>query len=684
MTTLQFVKRVRSASSRTFLLPREWQTTLTTIAQLTEARRFRALIRRIALGAFLMQAIVLLSISEYMRSHFALSIDYSIFEQARYLISHGTIDPYTSISHFYYWQNHGEFIMWPLALLSAVFLPNGMFLLALQDISTAAAGLVALMWVVDRITLPSDRVTRPLRAIIVGTLLILLANPWIYWSSIYDFHFQATSTLMLLLIARDLDRNRLRSAFVYIPILLSTGDVTGTYLVGLALSFALVRKLRHETMLPALYIAMAGIAWTAALTAIHANKGSHLDLFYGYLAAGGHYAAPQTHASGVSIGLGALAHPLRAWSAITHGLPNDWGNAAPGGLLGILSPWSAGVSLTLFLSTNLIGNSSLALSYSRPSFQSLPVYLFVPTGTAFVLAWGVSQRRRWIRIFSLLSGSIVLVQALAWSAVWTPLLLPTWSTVSATSARTLQWAATNIPTSAEVVVQEGIVGRFANRRFVYTLIGAPSTVDVRSSTIYFVLAPTAGQELPVNMTIPLLTDISHLHDAVLVKHGGGVWVFKYSPQRGQRSVVLNNTLTLPAWAFPSAAGRKMLYGPPSLWHVAANGRPGYVVYGDYYRELTGQYRATVDMSSSGATVVEVWNATADTLIAQRRVPATNAPTLISFPVTVASLAPLHGQEGIKPFSIQPIPPIPGNDIEIRVYSPTGTSMSVYSVRLAPA
>lgn len=649
-------------------------------ASLREANFYRVM-RRLAIVVFLLQAIALLAISNYMRAHFALSIDYSIFEQARYLISHGTMDPYTTVSHFFYWQNHGEFIMWPLALISAVLLPNGMFLLALQDLSTAAAGLVAFLWVIDRLSVCRARLQVAIQMIALGTLIILIVNPWIYWSSIYDFHFQGTAALVLLLIARDLDRNRLRSSFVYVPILLSMGDVTGTYLVGLAISFALVRKLRHETLRPAIYIALVGVAWTAVLTLMHANQGSNLDLFYSYLAAGGQHATAPTKVSAASIGIGALLHPLRALAAIGHGLPNDWANAAPPGFLGVFSPWGMGISLMLFLSTNLIGKADLALSFSRPSFQSLPVYLFVPVGTAFVLSWGVEHKRRLVQLASLVLGTAVLLQSIAWSVVWMPLLIPTWSTVSNSAAGTLQWASSHIPASAEVAVQEGVLGRFADHRFTYILIGAPTTVPVRTSTMYFVVAPGAGQELPVNMSAPLLSDIAHLRGTVLVRHGGGVWVFRYSPKPEQHSVTLEASSTLPAWLLRSGVGKKMLYGPPTGWYVAASGKAGYVAYGDYYREPIGKYTASVYMSSSGPVTIQVWNATAGTLIAQRTVPSTDSPEAITFPLSVTSLVPLHGQEGIAPFSVQPIPPIPGNDIEIRVYTPGGAVVSVYSVRL---
>ena len=77
---------------------------------------------------------------------FALTPDFAQYQQAWYLIAHGHLNPYDTVGNFTFWQNHAEFLMWPIALLYWVF-PSGVTLLWLQDIGVVGAELVAFLWI---------------------------------------------------------------------------------------------------------------------------------------------------------------------------------------------------------------------------------------------------------------------------------------------------------------------------------------------------------------------------------------------------------------------------------------------------------------------------------------------------------------------------------------------------------
>ena len=122
--------------------------TLTAPATVRVARRHRPVLRRVRRIGFLLLGLKLAGFawwSTLLYQHFALTPDFAQYHQAWYLIAHGHLNPYDTVGNFTFWQNHAEFIMWPLALLYWIF-PSGLQLLWLQDIGVVGAELVAFLW----------------------------------------------------------------------------------------------------------------------------------------------------------------------------------------------------------------------------------------------------------------------------------------------------------------------------------------------------------------------------------------------------------------------------------------------------------------------------------------------------------------------------------------------------------
>src|ERR1700685_1532113 len=79
-------------------------------------RRMRRM-RWAGYGILGLQLALALAWSTVQYDRFALTFDFTIFHQAWYLIAHGDLNPWSTIKLSYFWQDHSEFIMWPVALL---------------------------------------------------------------------------------------------------------------------------------------------------------------------------------------------------------------------------------------------------------------------------------------------------------------------------------------------------------------------------------------------------------------------------------------------------------------------------------------------------------------------------------------------------------------------------------------
>ena len=81
-------------------------------------------VRRIGYAVLTLQLAVSLAWSSLLYSRFATTFDFSMFQQAWVLIAHGNLDPYNTIKNIYFWQDHTELFMWPIALLYWIW-PHG-------------------------------------------------------------------------------------------------------------------------------------------------------------------------------------------------------------------------------------------------------------------------------------------------------------------------------------------------------------------------------------------------------------------------------------------------------------------------------------------------------------------------------------------------------------------------------
>lgn len=599
----------------------------------------------------------------------SLTYDFSIFNQGRWLLAHGDLNPFITVNGIPYWQNHGEALMWPLAQLTRL-PPHGLWLLYLEDIAVVGAGWVVVSWAHSM--LHRQKGISPAAAAAAMSLICitLLLNPWTYYTVAWDFHFEPISALFAILLAYRLHSGRgNRRSCIYALLTMATGDVGCLFVVGASLGAVLAGKHRKWAMA----IGACALGWTITLTLLHANKGSLLQGGYGYLA--GPISVSHT-ASLEQIVTGALTHPGRALSGFWANRVDLWANIAPSGVLGVASPWGLAM-VTLDLLPTLIHSGHL---FAAPGFQNVATYFFVALGTIWVL---VRFARR-PRVILTMTG-VLGCMSLGWAFVWLPRYPATWLHVTPDGGDAISSILRSVPSNAEVVASNGIVGRFSGRKLVYALLGMPDRVPLRGRPVYFVLSPRQGIEMPVQETDAVLKQVVSSLRARLVYYAAGIWEFRWQPPRGQNSVVLQaRGGSVPAWALAGPSGVSIAVGPARTWRTASDGQTGYVVDHDYWYLAKGDYEANVEISCNGGGDVEVWNAYHNTLLARREINPTDGPSVVHIPF----VQPLAGSDmpfgGVGPFSIAPVAPPLGQQIEVRVYAPGTTDLSVYTISIVHA
>jgi hypothetical protein len=619
------------------------------------------LVRRVGYAVLGLQLLGFMTWSAILYHRFALTLDFSIEHQAWYLIAHGDLNPYDSPQHIPYWRNHCELIIWPLALLYWAW-PHDVILPWIQDAALIGAEFVAFTWVCE-IAGRRGRGNAAARLAAVG-LVLLVANPWTWAALSFDYHAEPLTVLFLALIAWDTANGR-RRAWAWVIPLFACGDVAATWLVGLGLGMALMGRSsrRHG-----LALACSGLGFALLITLIHANVGSGGGLrAYAYLA--GATGSPLTLSALVK---GILTHPLISLRTLLEKRTNIWAALGPTGVLGMASPLLLPMAAVILLENNLFHG----WLFSAPGFQCLALYALLPVGTVAVLTRLCARHRKTAIALSVL----VVAQALAWATIWTPTVPGTWLRVPSGTAATLAAVRAHIPGDAEVIASQGVSGGFSGRKYIEPLISA-GHLPIRGQT-WFIIVPTAGIEsLSTASAMAFISELAGPLGATLVTTANGVWAFRWDTPVGTSSVTVPGGLVpLEAWTSPGAAGRADLAGPVSDWHVSATGSRGYVSDGLAWQVPTGAYRADVTLSASGPVNVEIWDDTNNTLLGRQAIASTDGAQQVEMPVD-APAASASVYSGWGPFRTVPVPPPAAQLLEVRVWSPGGEAVNVYSAEL---
>ena len=514
----------------------------------------------VGLAAGVLQAAILIVYSAHLYSHFDLTLDFAVENQAWSRIAHGDLNPYSTINpHNYphygypYWQDHLELITWPLALLALVS-PSSFTLLVVQDLALAGCTVVIALFTRDVLVAAPARGSneglahgRPswweqiwergwAPALGVGAIAIAVINPWTYWSASFDFHIQAVATLFALLLARDLWNGRPQRSLWFVAALLLCGNVAGTYLVGVGI-FALLSVRRRDLRVPGIALAVGGLAASAIMTALGGAEGTLIGYNYAYLA----HVTPGTSSGTGAIVVGMVTHPGTPLHMVWSRAHLLYLQLASAGLIGVLSPLGFGMGAVVLLENAL--NGSPVFSSPSSAFQSLSVYAFVTIGTVMVLS--SLSRIRWSgrRIVASVVAIAVLVQVVVLAAVWIPRARTQFDVVDGSTAAALSQLQPKIPQGAEVIVSQGVIGRFADRRLV----------------VPFLDIDNGGQTLPVYGRGPVVVILTDTGVEFATKAGTSSAV-AYLRSIGAREITSKNGVS--AFVVHPAAGTQNLMFPP--------------------------------------------------------------------------------------------------------------------------
>lgn len=584
------------------------------------------------------------SVFQYQR--FSLTGDYAQYAQAWFLAAHGDLNALGSVNGYpHFWQQDAEFIPYVLAPLYWVF-HSGMLLQIAQDLSLVGAEVVAFTWLCD---LVGRQCAERDAAWLAGLgLLLLVANPWLWWTVSFDVHMEVLVMFFAVFAAWDLSRGKRRALVWAVPVLLG-GAPTTTYVLGIGLGGLLAGR---QTRKLGAALAVTALAYSVFLTAVGANFVVH-----GYLKT-------------------VIGNPFKMVEIFWYMRTDIIANIAPAGLLGIGAPLIAPLALGVIVPNTLTG-----FQFGEPLFQTVPVYLLLPVGTVGVLAWLLRRHRR--AVFVLVA--LIAAQAVGWAAIWGPQTPGEWVRVSSATATTLAGVEARIPGSAEVIASSGVLGRFSTRAHVYAIFGVGGQEPLSPGT-WFVITPTSGIETVTTATsMALIGEVAGFLHGKLITHANGVWAFQVTPPPGIRSIEIPGaTAPLPAWAAAGAAGRPVLDGPEPTWHMAATGARGYVADGIQWQIYPGRYQVNVTLSASAPVNVELWDDTTNRLVTRRTITHTDGVQQVELPLTVPTAPDASSFSGWGPFHADFVSPLAGQRMEVRVWSTGRVAANVYSADLTTA
>jgi len=455
----------------------------------------------------------------------ALSFDFTGYAQAWWLISPARLDPYVSTLGFRFLANDAELILWPLALLRPLF-PSSFVLVAAQALAVSGAGLVALWWsleVLERRAAPGNAIPP---AVAWAVLVTIVLDPWAYLTAAYPFHVEPFVGLLAIMSARALWAGGRRRGMVIGSLLVVTGTLGGLAMVGLGLGELLARRGRSWA---GLGLVAVGLGWLLILGEFHlsGSGGQLLRLELGYL-------APR---SGNSLGLLAIArgvvlHPGRLWANVRPQLPYVVLLLLPLGLVGVATRRGGALALAILGPAMAFAGGP----YASPAFafQVWPALLPILVCSVSVLARFLPGRARLVRDVAV--GWAVLVVLFELQGLRAG--LPGWLPVTSREAATIRALRRRVPVEDELVMSQGIAGRFADRPSLELLMHPIQAVPIDRRTVFFVLAPDVGQvQVSPASARAFAGAVATRLGARLVFAGGGVVCYRWKPPAGVRDVV---------------------------------------------------------------------------------------------------------------------------------------------------
>jgi hypothetical protein len=635
---------------------------------------------------------------------FALTADFSLYQQAVYLLAHGHLWPHVTdggapisfrgghLHAFPLFSNEAEFFLVPIAILYWIW-PHVLVAKLAQDAAICGGQVLAFLWMCEVVAANRARPTgdrfqlspRTVMWVLAFGLVLLLANPWFMAASSFDFHAESFALPCIVGAARALHKGRRRAALAWALGGILSSAVGTTYVVGVGLSAAFSRRsaLRDGLIVAGMglvwfvFLSVAGLIATAGpglfVTVLNAGNG-HLVWENGYWKTVGATAQNATYGQLLKT---IATHPWNIFVALWRTHSSLWANIAAPGVLGLVWP------PVLIATLAVLGQSAFAPLFIIPGSQNVVVYGLIAVGSVAVVIWILGRRRR----VGYALMALLAVNTIVWGAMWFPRLSHEWAPVSAPAVAALRSVQKMIGPNDEVVASQGVSGVFADRQSSYTLTADEKAIDLRAGRrVWFVIAPFDGIETDdVSVSVAYIQRLSNMPGVHLRLARGSVWAFDWMPPVGLHKLLLKpaNVLQAPSWTLPGPSGRAVERGASSSsWFVTNTGAPGYVFDRGLWRVPAGRYRVSVTLSAAALTNVEVWDTTKSELLKRVVVSNTHGRTRLTLPVVMAHTGHQPFIGGSLLWAVNPEVNL-GDSLELRVWTAgRAGSVNVYAASIS--
>jgi hypothetical protein len=599
-----------------------------------------------------LEAIILFIYDINLISRDALSWDTALYVQGWYLIAHHSITAYSTILGADFWGNHAESIMWLLAPFGLI-THNVIVLFGINIVCLIGCQLVCFSQI-EKIASQSYNKTL---CVVAGVVLLLL-NPWAYYAIASDFHLEIIMTLFLLLFVTALYNDRNLVAYLSFIGLILCGEVAILWALAASLGFLFNSAKR---LVAAIYTGIS-IVGLVAIDLLGGDKSNTVLNGYAYLLPKGF------HNYGIlSVAAGAFIHPLSLIKVIISHKLGLWANLAPLGLIGLLEPATLPFICIVMLSN--LGNVYREGVFSQPGFQSLPVYFLLTISLVRILQ-KIKPKKALIAVL------LIILNVGFWFIIYVPKIPERYLTVGLAEAEVLNQVLADIPKSSEVVAWQGVSGIFSERPYIYAL-RRPKLIPVNTDPLYVIAAPYAGIEtLSVSISARLIYELYEMTGSSLIADSANIFVFKITPQLGQKYLDLSLDEEKQAAFSLKTNGGKFEPGKNPAISFHNLGR-GYLIYGDYFYAQSRLVKVTVNLKTDTTLQLQIWD------------DYTNKEVGIDYvtPNEKVQTATLYGQ--FSQFSIKNAdmgfgiwqsywaPPPNGELLELRIYGENIDQASIY-------
>ena len=481
--------------------------------------RFNYLFLAVGLVGSIVHLVHLLGHSQEIYANFELTHDFAFYSQAFTYASISNIDPASTFGAGSFLHNHFEISIVIFAILfNHIF--SSFSLLFLQDLAIFGTDLVVLMFAFRLLQRTENHYLTG--GIVLGSVFALgtLLSPWALEATTFDFHSEVIGGFFVTASLYCLWRKHLVFATAFVVLAIATGSVTALFLAGAMLGFVLSKHVETSFPIRALGLTFALLALgEIALLALSNFENNDYLAGFSYLTPGISHIPTFSQAL-----LGAVTHPIGVTFRIIEKLGVFYRYAVSGGLFWLFDPIGLGTLLLGFGPSLINGDSTFINPIA--AFQIETGIVLFSVASLLVLAKIIASPKstRAIRAGLIMVSMVAMAFGVLELRFYNNQILATWGSVNSTQAQALALALSRIPKNNEVIVSQGVVGRFANRLDVHDL-NSKFAIAIDKPNLTAIVVPSSGIEtISPKLSFQFIANLMRLSPNSQVVNHSGVYV----------------------------------------------------------------------------------------------------------------------------------------------------------------